>query len=870
MIQKHPTSRASLVLSLSIYTALILSPIKLAAITAPTGSTNSTTVTSETRMIEEHPRSADFFQKIDEALKQIDGSFAVRQTIVSALESLSFLAYSPQMQQLLWSKLGVTGDAIVDWALENPNHVVNITAAHVGTQIAEKVALSLTADLITDSLFAHKPISDLPASWHDPLKALMRSTIVEAYSALRAYQDPSKLVGLMVGRIYDMVEIYQASRGLARAVDEGLVATALGIEIAAQLTVELPHRQEVADQVMADLQGNLRDLVGRDDEASVNKIVELTYRALVVQRHGEIDSARALVRDIQRIGRTSGNIHPFSLLTKPVDYFTALGRLGVDTPQRAAEIMISVTSLRHLGSNGSTVAQVTPLTVATSGTGSGIVTSVPLGIDCGDTCSHAFAIDTTVTLRAMPLSNSRFSGWGGVCSGLGDCVVTTKGAANVEARFSATDLSVAFDLPERTPSVLIGRNDTGIILCGVEPKGIQPCVGTEPWGQDAHYGRDSMALGATLSKTGGGDAGFDFTKISNTGGELPLSATLGRGPNDWACTRDNATGLIWEVKTTEAGDPRDQSHVYTWFDSNSPDGAPGARSGHCLLFACDTEGFVEAVNRMGLCGASDWRLPTVRELREILHFGRYRPAIDPDFFPNTKNSSYWTATPYARRSNKTWVVSLFKGSTGGADRMATSLIRLVRDSTGLSPLKACRSGPNDNQSDDFLGHGDGTVTDRRTGLMWKQCAEGLNAPECTITPRSEGMARLAELAKENPAIRGRLHGQLSGYPATFTWAQALAQAEASTFAGYDDWRLPNVKELASLLDECRAFPAINAHVFPNALSHWEPGSYYWSSSPDLEGGLFKEKAWRINFADGDISTNQRRAKSRVRLVRNDE
>jgi hypothetical protein len=44
-----------------------------------------------------------------------------------------------------------------------------------------------------------------------------------------------------------------------------------------------------------------------------------------------------------------------------------------------------------------------------------------------------------------------------------------------------------------------------------------------------------------------------YTKIANNGANLPDSALLGTGPTDWACTRDNRSGLLWEVKTADSG-----------------------------------------------------------------------------------------------------------------------------------------------------------------------------------------------------------------------------------------------------------------------------------------------------------------------------
>ncbi len=198
--------------------------------------------------------------------------------------------------------------------------------------------------------------------------------------------------------------------------------------------------------------------------------------------------------------------------------------------------------------------------------------------------------------------------------------------------------------------------------------------------QDARYGRDAQAAAGTLSKTGGGGKGFDFTKIANNGSVLSASATLGSGSTDWACTRDNVTGLIWEVKTTSG--LRSQSHTYTWYNSNSAinGGAVGTASGgYCATSGrCDTEKFVQDVNAAGLCGASDWRMPTVKELEGIVDFGRVNPAIDPDYFPNTPGSYFWSGSPYADGSYDAWYVYFGYGGAYGNYRGNGYAVRLVR------------------------------------------------------------------------------------------------------------------------------------------------------------------------------------------------
>jgi hypothetical protein len=76
------------------------------------------------------------------------------------------------------------------------------------------------------------------------------------------------------------------------------------------------------------------------------------------------------------------------------------------------------------------------LTVAMSGVGAGSVTSTPVGIDCGATCSASVSSGTVVTLTATPASaGSAFLGWGGACTGIGACVVTMSESQTVTATF---------------------------------------------------------------------------------------------------------------------------------------------------------------------------------------------------------------------------------------------------------------------------------------------------------------------------------------------------------------------------------------------------------------------------------------------------
>lgn len=221
-------------------------------------------------------------------------------------------------------------------------------------------------------------------------------------------------------------------------------------------------------------------------------------------------------------------------------------------------------------------------------------------------------------------------------------------------------------------------NDTGQIDCydGSASLGtVSPATpDPEPAGfneQDCTRGAAAAdALGRMVKMGGSSAPGRDYTKIANDGSELPASATLGSGPGDWACTRDNITGLIWEIKVNDAAALRHQGHGYAWYDTDpainggnaGSEGTTldGARCGGTLV-NCNTSAFRDAVNALSgsdrLCGATDWRLPTGKALQSLVHYGASAaPYIDSTWFPNTMNNIYWSGTTVAQRAFSAWGV----------------------------------------------------------------------------------------------------------------------------------------------------------------------------------------------------------------------
>lgn len=327
-----------------------------------------------------------------------------------------------------------------------------------------------------------------------------------------------------------------------------------------------------------------------------------------------------------------------------------------------------------------------------------------------------------------------------------------------------------------------GLNDTGITQCLNAAGALGACTGSDIPGQDGQLGRDLSTL---TNAAADGRVGFSF-------------ATSGTD-----CVEDKVTGLIWDST------------------SSSVSSLAGAQA------------LVAAANGAARCGRTDWRLPAVDELMSLVDAGVSSGARIDTRFAGTQAVPAWSATNYAGDTRAAWVVDF--GSGAVAFETATNPLakpfagRLV---AGTAPTTTdCDAATTARYTD----HGNGTVTDRQTGLVWQQCVDGLSGAAC-----STGTATTH-----------------ASFAAAHSRAAAVNADATGAGKGFGDWRVPNRNELASLVNwRCNA-PAIQRSRFPGT-----PSASAWTSSPLASGVV-----WYVDFTDGNVGVSGSSGNRVLRLVR---
>ncbi len=208
---------------------------------------------------------------------------------------------------------------------------------------------------------------------------------------------------------------------------------------------------------------------------------------------------------------------------------------------------------------------------------------------------------------------------------------------------------------------------------------------------------------------------------------------------------------------------------------------------------------IAGLNRSRTHGREDWRLPSRRELFSLISHRLINPALPQGHpFRNVFHGYYWTATPCARLSDQAWYIHLGGGRVYRGRQQGACLVWPVAGS-GWHPLPPAQR---------FRVQGL-AVEDRLTELWWTPSAR-------------TGCAQM-------------------------TWEDALRAPSAlnrDKYGGRTDWRLPNIRELESLVDLARHSPALPAsHPFRDAQEG------YWSATTSA---YERRYAWVLYMQDGAV------------------
>ena len=149
----------------------------------------------------------------------------------------------------------------------------------------------------------------------------------------------------------------------------------------------------------------------------------------------------------------------------------------------------------------------------------------------------------------------------------------------------------------------------------------------------------------------------------------------------WTCVFDTKSGLMWEVKSKD-DTMRNSNNLYSWFNPDNKALKGVTDGGRCKGDAdCDTNAYVNEMNKQNFCGHNDWRLPTREEMMGLVSFGdgANNIKINTSYFPETLPSWYWTASSNESRPEFAWYILFKNGMSLNDLKENPKHIRLVRD-----------------------------------------------------------------------------------------------------------------------------------------------------------------------------------------------
>jgi hypothetical protein len=303
---------------------------------------------------------------------------------------------------------------------------------------------------------------------------------------------------------------------------------------------------------------------------------------------------------------------------------------------------------------------------------------------------------------------------------------------------------------------------------------------------------------------------------------------------------DNLTGLVW-VPDGNIMVSRDEG----WDTHGTTN--DGAVSWHHAL------NYVKKLNAENYLGHDDWRLPNVNELESLVNADVPDPAVwlNNSGFVNVHSGAYWSSTTADRARYAAWFVGINSGRVLSSDKGDEYLLVWpVRAGQGDNPASIWKTGQVEcytSQGYDTPCAGTGQDGDTQAGVAWPSPRFSDNGND-TVTDNLTGLMWTKSADSPGPSVC--LPANLSNWHVALDYVACL---NSNNYLGHNDWRLPNRKEIRSLIDYSRNTSALPLlRPFTGVRSgFWD---FYWSSTTNSRQ---ISEAWIIYLTNGAMTSGSK-------------